>query len=55
MSLLDEAELYGQKLAEVGVPVTISRYDRMIHGFVRMTAILDLSHQVLAECCQALQ
>jgi acetyl esterase len=50
--LRDEGELYGQKLKEAGVPVTISRYDGMIHGFIGMP--FDKSRQMLAECATAL-
>jgi acetyl esterase len=53
--LLDEAEFYGKRLAAAGVPVKISRYDGQIHGFVRMTAVIDRSHAALAECSQALR
>jgi acetyl esterase len=53
--LLDEAELYGQRLQEAGVAVTISRYDGMIHGFIRMGAIMDRAKTALAECSQALR
>lgn len=53
--LVDEAEIYGKRLAEAGVPVKVSRYDGQIHGFVRQTAIIDDSHKALAECSQVLK
>jgi acetyl esterase len=33
--LRDEGELYGQRLREAGVPVTVSRYEGAGHGFVQ--------------------
>ena len=33
--LRDEAELYGERLREAGVPVTVSRYDGAGHGFAQ--------------------
>jgi acetyl esterase/lipase len=53
--LRDEGEAYGRKLAEAGVPATISRYDGMIHGFVRMAPVLDQGKVAIGESCRALQ
>jgi acetyl esterase len=40
--LRDEGEAYGRKLMNAGVPVTITRYNGMIHDFVLLNAIREL-------------
>ena len=47
--LRDEGEAYGERLCEAGVPVTISRYDGMIHGFVSMAPFVDRGQDAIAE------
>jgi acetyl esterase len=47
--LRDEAELYGQRLAEAGVPATVRRYDGAGHGFVQYFSWLPEFHGVFAE------
>ena len=53
--LRDEGEAYAQRLAEAGVPVTISHYEGMIHGFFRMPAVIDRARDALAESAAALR
>jgi acetyl esterase len=53
--LRDEAEDYGQKLREAGVPVQVSRYEGMVHGFVSMADMLDKGKQGVAEASAALK
>ncbi len=53
--LLDEGEAYARRLEQAGVPVTLSRYDGMIHGFFRMPAVIDRANDALAEAAGALR
>jgi acetyl esterase len=53
--LRDEGEAYAARLREAGVPVTLSRYDGMIHGFFGMTGLLDQARTAVAEAAAALR
>ena len=51
--LLSEGEAYAVRLAEAGVPVTLTRYDGVIHGFIRMPALVAEADFALAEVASA--
>ncbi|MBT8365875.1 MAG: alpha/beta hydrolase [Deltaproteobacteria bacterium] len=53
--LRDEGEAYGKRLQKAGVKVVLSRYNGMIHGFLRMTARLDKAKAALNEVAGALK
>lgn len=50
----DEAEHYAHRLQQSGVPVQLSRYNGMIHGFFRQFALFDQSKSALREVTTAL-
>ncbi len=39
--LRDEGEAYAARLEQAGVPVTLKRYDGLVHGFFRCSAVLE--------------
>jgi len=47
--LRDEGETYAHRLQQAGVPVTLSRYPGMIHGFVSMRGVLAGGRQAIRE------
>jgi acetyl esterase len=53
--LRSEAEAYAARLAEAGVPVTLTPYPTMIHGFLRMPALVAEALDGLAEIAAALR
>ncbi len=53
--LRDEGEAYAAQLREAGVPVTLTRYDGMIHGFFGMGPLLDQGKRAVAEAAAGLR
>jgi acetyl esterase len=47
--LRDEGEAYARRLEQAGVPVTLRRYDGMIHGFVSMHGIIPDGRKAIRE------
>jgi acetyl esterase len=53
--LCDEGNAYARRLQEAGVPVTLSCYSGMIHGFVRRNRLLDQGQRGLDQVAEALR
>lgn len=50
--LRDEGEAYAQRLQQAGVPVTVSRYPGMVHGFVSMMGVLAGGREAIHEVAE---
>ena len=53
--LRDEGVAYATRLRQAGVDVRLSEYEDMIHGFIRMAAVIDRTHDLLNECAGAVR
>ena len=53
--LRDEGEAYAARLRDAGVPVTLTRYEGIFHGFIRMTRLHDKARAALDEIAGSLR
>ena len=51
----DEGEAYAARLREAGVPVALSRYEGMIHGFFGLVSMFDQGKAAIAEAGNSLR
>jgi acetyl esterase len=52
--LVDEGDAYAKRLFDAGVPVELTQYDGMIHGFVQMLAITPRATEAIDQVAASL-
>jgi acetyl esterase/lipase len=53
--LRNEAEAYAARLAEAGVPVDLTRYSGVVHGFFTMIGVLDVAREAVGHAARRLR
>lgn len=53
--LRDEGEAYARRLSDAGVPVTLTRYDGQIPGFLRMPRVIEQATHAIDEVAEAIR
>ena len=53
--LRDEGEAYARRMQEAGVPVTLTRYEGMIHPFLHFTGVTPSAHKTLDQIAAAIR
>jgi acetyl esterase len=54
-TLHDEGEAFAARLQAADVPVTLSRYDGAIHGFLQLGEVASLAREAITECADWLR
>ena len=53
--LRDEGLAYGGRLREAGVPVELSNYENMVHGFLNLGDVVDRAREAIDQVARALR